>query len=903
MSDPVTRLNAALEGRYHVEHGIGEGGMATVYLADDVRHERKVALKVLKPELAAVLGAERFLAEIKTTANLQHPHILPLHDSGEADGFLFYVMPYVEGDTLRDRLDRDKQLPIDEAVQIATGVANALQAAHEAGIVHRDIKPGNILLSRGEPLVSDFGIAIAVGSAGGDRLTETGLSVGTPYYMSPEQATGDQGVGAQSDIYSLAAVLCEMLTGDPPYLGSTAQAVLGQIIAGEAPSVTDKRASVPIHVDATIRKALERLPADRFTSATEFAAALGDPSFAHGETPATAVGPSNGLWKMASGALALGLTAALLVPALRPEPAAPVLKTVLDPVTAEIGLPWGSLAAISPDGSRMIVPIRNETGDLQLGLKTRSILDVTPLPGTEGARNPVFSPDGRSIVYAVGTDLVKRPVVGGTTITLATDVEPARVALDWLEDGTILYEQAVPVEEGFRRIVEISENGGEVIRHVFASTDEVVAPVWVQGLPGGRGALVVACTGSQTACTTDRADLFLVDADGERNEVIASQVSRAWYVPTGHVVYATAGGAIVAQEMDVGALEVSPTVIPLFDGVRISLGTADMVLGDDGTVLYVTGTGLATDGFELAWVDREGNEEAVDPGENPRRFAGVALSPGDQFIATAILGDRSRDVWVKELPNGPLQRLTDVGTAGEPTWIGSGDSVAYVEFGPGSLVRRQPRDGRGSVGDSVLMLAEGYVADIEFAADGAWAAFADRDADRTGQELRLGRANLVSGEVEQAVLGHDAYQMNIDLSPDGRYIAYSSGPGDQRRVFVRPFPELESALVQVSTATGHTPVWSRGTNELFYLVSGTGTRTLTAAEYATEGGFRVLSRTPLFETGAYDLAATWEPYDVSADGQRFLFVRRPRAGALEREERLILVQNWFVELEELIESN
>ena len=227
MNTPVERLNAALEGRYRIERELGQGGMATVYLADDIKHERKVALKVLKPELAAVVGAERFLAEIKTTANLQHPHILPLFDSGEADKFLFYVMPYVEGETLGDRLDRDHQLPVDEAVQIATAVANALDYAHRHGVIHRDIKPANLLIHDGQPVISDFGIALAVGTAGQGRLTETGLSVGTPHYMSPEQATGDQTVGVATDIYALGAVLYEMLVGDPPYTGSTAQAILG----------------------------------------------------------------------------------------------------------------------------------------------------------------------------------------------------------------------------------------------------------------------------------------------------------------------------------------------------------------------------------------------------------------------------------------------------------------------------------------------------------------------------------------------------------------------------------------------------------------------------------------------------------------------------------------------------
>ena len=308
MSDPVARLNAALEGRYAIERELGEGGMATVYLADDLKHERKVALKVLKPELAAVVGAERFLAEIKTTANLQHPHILPLFDSGEADGFLFYVMPFVEGETLQDRIDREKQLPVDEAVRIATAVANALQTAHDQGVIHRDIKPGNILLSQqGEPLIADFGIALAIGAAGGGRLTETGLSLGTPYYMSPEQATGDQSVGSSTDTYALGSVLYEMLVGEPPYPGTTAQAVLGKIIAGKPVSATEHRSSIPANVDAAVRKALEKLPADRFASARDFVRALGDEHFRYGEVVG-GTGVAGSRWS----GLKVGVAAAVL---------------------------------------------------------------------------------------------------------------------------------------------------------------------------------------------------------------------------------------------------------------------------------------------------------------------------------------------------------------------------------------------------------------------------------------------------------------------------------------------------------------------------------------------------------------------------------------------------------------
>jgi serine/threonine protein kinase len=267
------RLKTALADRYTIEQTVGSGGMATVYLARDLKHQRHVAVKVLRPELAAALGSERFLREIRVTANLQHPHILPLYDSGEANGFLYYVMPYVEGESLRDCLNRQPQLAIDQALRITEQVASALDFAHRHDVIHRDIKPENILLHEGEAMVADFGISLAVSAAGGERLTETGFSLGTPEYMSPEQATAER-VDGRTDTYSLACVLYEMLTGEPPYGGTTAQAILAKRFSDPVPSARRLRESIPVPMDSAITRALARTPADRFTDAKDFAAAL-----------------------------------------------------------------------------------------------------------------------------------------------------------------------------------------------------------------------------------------------------------------------------------------------------------------------------------------------------------------------------------------------------------------------------------------------------------------------------------------------------------------------------------------------------------------------------------------------------------------------------------------------------
>jgi serine/threonine-protein kinase len=302
VSDVFERLRSALSDRYRIERELGSGGMATVYLAEDLKLDRKVALKVLKPELAAALGLQRFLREIKLTAQLQHPHILPLFDSGQAvvpplreaergtggEAFLYYVMPYVEGESLRDRLNREKQLPVDDALQIAREVADALGSAHKHDVIHRDIKPENILLEEGHAVVADFGIARAVDVAGGTKLRETGIALGTPEYMSPEQAAGGRDLDGRSDIYSLGCVLYEMLGGHPPFTGVTVESSVSQHMTAEPRPVTQVRPTVPAEVVETISRLLAKAPADRFATGAEVADVLTAASATSSRVPFTA---------------------------------------------------------------------------------------------------------------------------------------------------------------------------------------------------------------------------------------------------------------------------------------------------------------------------------------------------------------------------------------------------------------------------------------------------------------------------------------------------------------------------------------------------------------------------------------------------------------------------------------
>ncbi|MFB3099720.1 MAG: protein kinase, partial [Acidimicrobiia bacterium] len=627
--------------------------MATVYLAHDLKHDRPVAVKVLRPELAAVLGAERFIQEIKTTANLQHPHILPLHDSGNADGFLYYVMPFIDGETLRDKLNRETQLGIEEAVGITTNIADALDYAHRNNVIHRDIKPENILLHDGRPMVADFGIALALSAAAGGRMTETGMSLGTPHYMSPEQATAEKDLTNRSDIYSLGCVLYEMLTGDPPHTGSSAQQIIMKIVAEDVQPVTELRKSVPPNVAAAVAKTLEKLAADRFGTAKEFAEALTNPAFT---LPLMEPRPGGGRsrvwlvlpWAVAATLGAVAATAVVIMQVRGPAAStdAPRSWNIALPDSAPMvfvgegtfGIGFPALD-ISPDGS-LIVYVGQTGGTTQLFVRPTDGFDVRALPGTTGAFHPFFSPDGQEIAFFADDQLKRIPVEGGN-VSVVTDA-PDAAGGSWSEDDEIV----ASIQDGSALIV-VRPTGLE--RRVFRGFGSG-SPQW---LPGGEWVLQQCDQIYLCAFLPESEEVRFLTANGDPVALPEDgAVLRGWnprFLSNGYLLYGAGGqNVMLAVRFDPGTLATSGQPTQVLGGLRREAfsGGLHVATSLDGTLVFAEGIDAALG--ELVWVDGEGVEETLP--FPPQLYGAFSLSPDGRRVAAPVTtGAGVRQLWFFDL--------------------------------------------------------------------------------------------------------------------------------------------------------------------------------------------------------------------------------------------------------------
>ncbi|MFB3110397.1 MAG: protein kinase, partial [Gemmatimonadales bacterium] len=784
------------------------------------------------------------------------------------------VMPYVEGESLRDKLNRDKQLGVDETVEIAKGVAAALDYAHRQGVIHRDIKPENILIHDGQPVVADFGIALAVSQAGGTRITETGLSLGTPHYMSPEQATADRELDARSDVYSLACVTYEMLTGDPPHTGSTVQAIIASVMTEEPRRVTQRRKTVPAHVEAAVHKALEKLPADRFASAGAFTEAMLQRGLAPASgkavpqlgspAPARTRGYRAVWMRAATLAIGIGMGLAIASAVRRPSPTRVQRFTLAFPEDQkpDAGIA-GAIYSLLPDGSGIVYSAAAPDG-VQLFLRRFDALEGTPIPGTETGFDPQVSPDGESVAFYAqsgGQQVVRMASLAGGTPFTVTD--SLIYGSTWGPDGK-LYGQ----HTGTRGLGRVPAAGGAV--EVLTHPDSGISHRFVSVFPNGKGALF-------TIIQAELADYMLgvvSFASGEVRELIEG--FSGYYVPTGHIVFTRSDNRLYAASFDQDRMEVTGPALRMIDETAYSgFGLSGFEFSTDGTLMYEQDLGTAA---RLVWVDTLGAE--LIAARDSADFEQVTLSPGDESIAVTVRAKSGNsDIWIYDLATGGKTRFTFEGNNDSPVWIG--DSITYVsrraDAPPG--LYRKPTDGSGP-SQRLATPSRMFLPDHAWSRDGRFVVFPARTAD--GQDFDLWYAEPAADTTTRPLFLANSHQAQASFSPDGQWLAYLSRESGSNEVWVRAFRGPEQRW-QISTGGGSRPTWAHSGRKIFFAAA---TRSLMVVDVTTTPTFSFGSPRELFANADYLAGA------VGKDDDRFLMVKRSLAGQRE----IVIVLNWFEEL-------
>jgi serine/threonine-protein kinase len=815
MGDIERNLREALAGRYRLERELGRGGMAVVFLAEDLKHGRKVALKVLRPELAQSLGGDRFLREIRISARLNHPNILTLIDSGSAAGFMYYVLPYVEGESLRDRLTREQQLPVDEALRITREAADALAYAHAAGVVHRDIKPENILFEAGHAVVADFGIAQAVSEAGGERLTESGIAVGTPAYMSPEQAVGSGPVDARSDIYSLACVLYEMLAGAPPYGGPTPQAILARKVMEPVPGLRVVRELVPPGIEALILRALAKTPADRPATAHEFADGL----LGGGVTmrPAPLL---RGRLVVTASVVVVIAAAAYVVLALagnRGSPATSRVTATFARLTGDPGVEW--FPSLSPDG-KWLVYAGEAAGNRDIYLQSvggQNAIDLTgDSPGDDD--QPAFSPDGEQIAFRSERE-------GGGIFVMGRTGEAVRRVTrfgykpTWSPDGT----QLAFVTENVQLNPQSSESRGEL---------------WVTDLQSGKSRRIDVADASMPSwsphgqriaylhrlgATAGGHVWTLPVAGGQPAGAVTSGLGRDWnpvWSPDGAYLYFVSdrGGSMnlwrvrIDEASGRALADPEPVTTPATSLAHISLSA-------DGRHIAYSSV-LVTTNVQRATFDPVRGAVVGEPvwlTRGSRRWANPAPSPDGRSVAFYSLVEPEGDLYVMRADGvgSPRQLTGDSASDRLPRWSPDGNWIAMFSDrgGPLQIWKIRP-DGSGL---TRVTDAPTNVAYAVWSPDGSRMAAATTLSD-TGTTTYLFDPNRPWKDQQPEVLrAPDSLPFGPhSWSPDGRRIAGTSGASDRGIVLYT----LGSRTYERLTSHGQWPVWLPDSRRLLFVSGG-----------------------------------------------------------------------------------
>jgi serine/threonine-protein kinase len=902
-------------GTFTLEAQIGKGGMGEVYRAKDQKLGRDVAIKVLPEEFAKDADrVARFQREAKLLASLNHPNIAAIHGLEESDGTHFLVLELIEGDTLADRLKRGA-IPVEESLKLALQIAEALEAAHEKGVIHRDLKPANIKVTlEGKVKVLDFGLAKAFAGEQSDlnlsnsptlsvAATQQGIILGTAAYMSPEQARGKP-VDKRTDVWAFGVVLYEMLAGKSLFAGEDVSSTLARVLERE-PNFSVLPQNLHPRIRLLLERCLKKEPKDRYSSIgdgrVDIQEVLADPSGVFAQ-PVTVMESRTGMRKIlpwVAAALVLGgIIVGLAVWYLKPTEPKQVMR--FDCELPE-GQQFNGGLAVSPDGSKFVY--RTNEG---LFVRSMDSLDARLLSGTnKDSASPFFSPDGQWIGYISASDqkLKKVAISGGAPVVLC-DTGMQVIGASWYPEDTIVYSD---VPSG---IMRVSSNGGKpetLIKANIQNFAEEGFPIYPQMLPDGKALLF---TYALDVNSNANMQIMIQSLESGERKVLVKGGLGLQYLPSGHIVYKLENN-LFAVPFDLDKLEVTGGYVSVLEGV------GRVAISDSGTLVYVPqpagaagAAGTGTPANTLVWVDMQGKEEPL--GAAPDAYQQLKISPDGTRVALAIIAGANTDIWIWDIPHKTPTKLTfDKAADLYPVWTPDGKRVVFYSARGGGLggVYWRSEDGTGEE-ELLGSKPDKAIFPWSFSRDGKTMALVELSL--TPLQDDIGMMSMEGKREMKELLQDNSYwEMEPQISPDGRYVAYQSNESGKGQIYVRTFPDVTKGRWQVSSDGGNSPLWSPNGQELFYR-NGDATMTVDVETEPTfkHGNSKILLRgTYLSETIAANISLT--PWDIHPDGKRFLMIKPPTSSKSTTEEttapapqpKIIVVLNWFEELKERVPTD
>ncbi|MEP6509416.1 MAG: protein kinase, partial [Gemmatimonadales bacterium] len=766
---------------------------------------------------------------------------------------------------------------MDEAIRITVAIANALDYAHAHGVIHRDLKPENILLQAGQPVIADFGIALAVSNAGGNRITQTGLSLGTPQYMSPEQATGDRVIDGRSDIYSLGAVAYEMLTGEPPHTGSTSQAIIARMLTERPRPMRTSRPSIPENVEFAVQRALEKLPADRFTTAHDFAQGLlghstGGTTGLYSSAQAVQRSKAGAGWKSrlldpvtaVLGVIAIGAVAFALLHKPAQQTAMRPIRFVMDvpdSLRPFDNYPWP--AAVSPDGGTVVFASAGTAGVQLYSLRTDQ-LEPRLIPGSVGGSQVLFSPDGEWVLFEAGGSLKKVRLDGSAPITITSAA--SNNGADW----TIKDEILIGSEGTFHGLSKVSAAGGELVE--FSKPDSSKGEsnyLWPIASPDGKNVVFTRWKGSLAS-----ADLATVPSDGGDVVPVGVKGIRPLAVFDRTLVYLREDAVVMAIHLDRTLRRGEGSPVPVLDPVNViagNNGNSGIFVSRDGALITSRGGTKS----QLAWVAKDGSASVIT--SESKRYSHPRLSPDGSRIAVTVTDAGKSAVWIYDMASRTLSQLTSVATAQAPEWSPDGALIYYMALGGKSrlAVYSQQADGGGA--PQIVAEVEGLAQGLSVAPDGKSIVYLAYN-----NSWDLFRTQIDSSASTSLYVGGPSDEIAPAVSPDGHWVAMVSNQTGADQVYLRSYPD-PSSRIQISASGGGEPMWSKDGKTVFYRA---GTSEI-AARLVTSPSVRVLSRdTVVFRTSLFVGGGTLAGTDISREGRLLGLVTN------KDDFQLVVVPNW-----------